>query len=299
MSEMNENKKMPCAVARDLMPLYVENLTEDETTEMMREHIAECAACAQSFGMQKTKLEIEKKPQRPDFRGIRFFKKSFLKRIALWMAIAIMSFVILAGGYTYVFENRHINGADIRVVGQYELSGGRIVIAVQAEGHAVSNTVRHEHEWTDGRMYEYDQLGNRITITDQNQRVYADMTLVYDHFDLWTKKEDDRGSTFYYMFDPAAFEREHEDSYFGFSTRPPTDTAALTTEEKQEETTVLQSYLTYLDVNGRTVWNAGDPLRKLTEAEEEVLLRTMEKAGFLESSKLLPEVDIIDTLMGE
>ena len=299
MSEMNENKKMPCAVARDLMPLYVENLTEDETTEMMREHIAECAACAQSFGMQKTKLEIEKKPQRPDFKGVRFFKKSFLKRVALWMAIAIMSFVILAGGCSYVLANRHIDSDDIRVVGQYELSNGRIVIAVQAEGHAVSNTVCHEHEWTDGRAYEYDQFGNRIAITDQNQRVYADLTLVYDRFDLWTKKEDDRGSTFYYMFDPAAFAMEYEDSYIGFSTPPPTDTTPLTTEEKETETTVAQMYLTYLDVNGRAVWRMGDPLRKLTEAEEEVLLRTMEKAGFLDSSKLLPEVDIIDTLMGK
>lgn len=299
MSEMNENKKMPCAVARDLMPLYVENLTEEETTAMMREHIAECAACAQSFGMQKTKLEIEKKPQRPDFRGVRFFKKSFLKRVALWMAIAIMSVGILCAGYMYVFENRHIDRDDIRVVGQYELSGGRIVIAVQAEGHAVSNTVRYEHEWTDGRLYEYDQFGNRVVITDQNQRVYADLTLVYDRFDLWTKKEDDRGSTFYYMFDPAAYAMEYEDSYIGFSTPPPTDTTELTTEEKETETTVAQMYLTYLDVNGRVVWRMGDSLRKLTVAEEEVLLRTMEKAGFLDSSKLLPEVDIIDTLMGK
>lgn len=300
MSEMNENKKMPCAVARDLMPLYVENLTEDETTEMMREHIAGCAACAQSYGMQKTKLEIEKKPQRPDFRGVRFFKKSFLKRVALWMAIAIMCVGILCAGYIYVFENRHIDIDDIRVVGQYELADGRIVIAVQAKGHAVSNTVRYEHEWTDGRSYEYDEYGNRIAITDQYLRVYADMTLVYDRFDLWTKKEDGRGSTFYYMFDPAAYEWESEPSYYvhGFSTPLPTDTANLTTTEKQEAT-VPQPYLTYLDVNGRAVWRMGDPLRKLTEAEEEVLLRTMEKAGFLDSSNLLPEVDIIDTLMGK
>lgn len=299
MSELNENKKISCAVARDLMPLYVENLTEDETTEMMREHIAECAACAQSFGMQKTKLEIEKKPQRPDFRGVRFFKKSFLKRVALWMAIAIMSVVIVLSGYAYVFGNRHVDRDDIRVVGQYELTDGRIVIAVQAEGHTVSNTVRYEHEWTDGRYYEYDEFGNRTIITDQNLRVYADMVLAYDRFDMWTKKEDDRGSTFYYMFDPAAYEREYENPYHAFSTPPPTDVAGLTTAEEQKEATVPQPYLTYLDVNGRTVWRVGDPLRKLSAEEEEVLLRAMEAAGFLDSAALLPEIDILDTLMGK
>ena len=300
MSEMNENKKLSCAVARDLMPLYVENLTEEETTAMMREHIAECAACAQSYGMQKTKLEIEKKPRIPDLRGVRFFKKSFLKRVALWMAIAIMSVVILSAGYLYVFEDHHINSNDIRVVGQYELNDGRIVIAVQAEGYAVSNTVCHEHEWMDGRAYEYDNYGNRVAITDHNQRVYADLALTYDRFDMWTKKADDRGSTFYYMFDPAAYEWEFQNPYhaYAFSTPPPTDVAGVTTQEKQEAT-VPQPYLTYLDVNGRTVWSAGDPLRRLTAEEEEVLLRTMEAAGFIDSSALLPEVDIIDTLMGK
>ena len=90
MSEMKENKSLTCAVARDLMPLYVENLTEDETTEMMREHIASCAACAQSYGMQKTKLEIEKKPQRPDFRGVRFFKKPLASSPQIWAQSAAL-----------------------------------------------------------------------------------------------------------------------------------------------------------------------------------------------------------------
>lgn len=298
MSELKENNKLNCAVARDLMPLYVENLTEEETTEMMREHIASCAACAQSYGMQKTRLEIEKKPQRPDFSGVRFFKKSFLKRVALWMAIAIMSVVIVLSGYAYVFGNRHVDRDDIRVVGQYGLSDGRIVIAVQAEGHAVSNTVRYKNEWTDGRSYEYDEYGNRIEIKDQDLRVYADIALVYDRFDLWTKKEDGRGSTFYYMFDPAAYERRYENPYRAFSTPPPTDAANLTTTEKQEATRP-QWYLTYLDVNGRTVWRMGDPLRKLSAEEEEVLLRAMEEAGFLDKGTLLPQTDIIDTLMSK
>ena len=138
MSEMKENKSLTCAVARDLMPLYVENLTEDETTEMMREHIASCAACAQSYGMQKTKLEIEKKPQRPDFRGVRFFKKSFLKRVALWMAIIIMGFIGVWSGCLYLFDNFWVAQEDISVVGQYLLSDGRIIIAVKADGYSVN-----------------------------------------------------------------------------------------------------------------------------------------------------------------
>lgn len=296
MSELKDNNTLSCAVARDLMPLYVENLTEEETTEKMREHIASCAACAQSYGMQKTKLEIEKKPQRPDFRGIRFFKKSFLKRIALMMAVAIMGFVILLSGYVYVFENQHINMDDIHVVGQYELSDGRIVIALQADGHAVSNTERHEYEYADGRYYEYDEYGNRTVVKDSHLRMMAELSLTYDRFALWTKKADERGETFYYMFDPAESVRNEFGEHAAFSTPAPTDTAVLQTGEAEEEVK-LQPYLSYLNVNGKRVWRNGDPLRKLTAEEEEVLLRTMEAAGFLDGGALLPQTDIIDTLM--
>ena len=34
MSELKENNTLSCAVARDLMPLYVENLTEEERQQL-------------------------------------------------------------------------------------------------------------------------------------------------------------------------------------------------------------------------------------------------------------------------
>ena len=33
--------KLPCAVVRDLLPLYAENLTEEETKKMVDEHLEE------------------------------------------------------------------------------------------------------------------------------------------------------------------------------------------------------------------------------------------------------------------
>lgn len=293
MSEMNENKKLSCAVARDLMPLYVENLTEEETTVLMREHIGECAACAQSYGMQKTKLEIEKKPQRPDFRGVRFFKKSFLKRVALWMAVAIMSFVIVVGGYYYLFTNRTIEADLVKVVGQYELTDGRIVLALQADGYCVNNLEFFSNTYVDYAYYDYSQSYRQIR-TDEDVWINASVGFITDRFKTWTQKEDERGSIFYYMFDPEKIILG-EDEVAAFRTQAPTanDTAA---EEQSEITLVLRRVRAE---GAKTLWQEGDPLRKLTKEEEEVLLRAMEKAGFLDSSALLPEVDIIDTLMGK
>lgn len=296
MSEMNENKTLSCAVVRDLMPLYVEDLTEEETTEMMREHIAGCAACAQSYGMQKTKLEIEKKPQRPDWRGVRFFKKSFLKRVALVLAVLIMGFFIAVGGGNYLFSDRVIADDLIKLVGQYELSDGRIVLAMQAEGYCVNNLEFFTTTYLDGSAYAYSS-GYR-QVQEKDEVLYnGSASFVTDRFRAMTRKMDARGDIFYYMFDPTAV--EDDDGYRPFATVPPTALAPAGEDaavQEEVETRALQ----YVRVNsGRIIWRREDPLRKLTAEEEVVLLRAMEKAGALERSVLLPETDIIDTLMGK
>lgn len=295
MSEMNENG-LKCAVVRDLMPLYVENLTEEETTEIMRAHIASCAACAQSYGMQKTKLEIEKKPKSSDLHGIRFFKKSFLKRIALLLAIALMGFIILVGSGNYLFSSRMIDSNLIRLVGQYELSNGRIVLAMQAEGYCINNLEYHQSSYEDHSMYEYSN-GSRQLRDDGKELINGSASFVTNRWNAWTRKADDRGDIFYYLFDPAA--PEDSNKLRPFSTPAPTASPVNGQPEPPQEKESLP-VLQYLRINGeRTIWRMGDPLRKLSAAEEEVLLRAMEKAGTLEGSMLLPETDIIDTLMGK
>lgn len=293
MSEMKENKNFSCAVARDLMPLYVENLTEEETTQMMRDHIAECAACAQSYGMQKTKLEIDKKPKSPDWRGIRFFKKSFLKRVALWMAIIIMGFIAVWGGCLYLFDNFWLEREDISVVGQYLLSDGRIIIAIKANGYSVNEMTWNYYNWEDNRIYEYVD-GRRKIKTENELGIEGQAYLMSDRFTIWTRSEDERGDVFYYVFDP---NREVEEFYTSWK-----DVASMqevdTTQEELEEAE-MKPVLQYLTINDWIVWRQGDPLREVTAEEEKVLLEAVQKASNIEGSIALPKEDILDTLMGK
>ena len=41
--------QLPCAVVRDLLPLYAENLTEDETKKLVDEHLEGCTECRQKL----------------------------------------------------------------------------------------------------------------------------------------------------------------------------------------------------------------------------------------------------------
>ena len=37
--------KLPCAVVRDLLPLFAEKMTEPETQSLIEEHLKECPEC--------------------------------------------------------------------------------------------------------------------------------------------------------------------------------------------------------------------------------------------------------------
>ena len=72
---------LDCCVVRDLLPSYLEELTETETSAMVREHIEHCAACRQLEEDMRRQVPIEKAPQ----RALRFLKR--VKRTRLIAAI--------------------------------------------------------------------------------------------------------------------------------------------------------------------------------------------------------------------
>ena len=40
-----KTNKIPCAVIKDLLPSYAEDMTSPETCELVREHLQECPDC--------------------------------------------------------------------------------------------------------------------------------------------------------------------------------------------------------------------------------------------------------------
>ena len=54
---------LPCAVVRDLLPIYVEGLTEPETNAAMEAHLKTCPACtARLAAMRRRSLRRRRRP---------------------------------------------------------------------------------------------------------------------------------------------------------------------------------------------------------------------------------------------
>ena len=82
-----EGNKLDCCVVRDLLPAYVEELTEPETAEQVRSHLAECAACREMEAHMRQAVPLRQAPR----RALRF-----LRRVRRTRLIAALLSVLVA-----------------------------------------------------------------------------------------------------------------------------------------------------------------------------------------------------------
>ena len=85
--------KLPCAIVRDLLPSYVDKLTEEETTLAVKEHLEHCPQCLHQY---ETMLEGEENRD-SDVKEIDFLKTvRKMNRKKIIMAIVISIVIVLA-----------------------------------------------------------------------------------------------------------------------------------------------------------------------------------------------------------
>ena len=90
--------KLPCAVTRDLLPLYAENMVEQETKALIEEHLDECADCRKKLSEMNDPTEKPVDIAKP----LQNLKKQIRLRRAY--AAALAALIVFVGVYTYFFR---------------------------------------------------------------------------------------------------------------------------------------------------------------------------------------------------
>ena len=90
--------KLPCAVTRDLLPLYAENMVEQETKVLIEEHLDECADCRGKLSEMNTPSEEPVDTAKP----LQNLKKQI--RIKRFLAAALAALCVFVCVYTYFFR---------------------------------------------------------------------------------------------------------------------------------------------------------------------------------------------------
>lgn len=82
-----EGNKLDCCVVRDLLPAYVEELTEPETAEQVRSHLAECAACREMEAHMRQAVPLRQAPR----RALRFLRRVRRTRLIAALLSALVA----------------------------------------------------------------------------------------------------------------------------------------------------------------------------------------------------------------
>ncbi|MBQ8092542.1 MAG: zf-HC2 domain-containing protein [Clostridia bacterium] len=91
--------KLPCAVVRDLLPLYVEEMVEPETQMLIRKHLSECTACSQAL----SRLNSDTVPEMDTSLPLQNLKKEIQSR--RWRTAAIAALLIFVAVFVYFFRS--------------------------------------------------------------------------------------------------------------------------------------------------------------------------------------------------
>ena len=107
--------KLPCCVVRDLLPTYLEALTEAETTAQVEDHLAECPDCRKTAEDMKTAVPVEKAPK----RALRFLKRVKRTRLIAAVLSALLALFCIAWLYDQEFHYPNTEAGRLAAVEDY------------------------------------------------------------------------------------------------------------------------------------------------------------------------------------
>ena len=98
-------EKRNCKIVQDLLPNYIENLTNEETNSFIEEHLKECNECKKV--LENMKKEIKVNTTKRDDREVKYIKKysKKLKILKCVLLIIILIYVILVGRRTIIMAS--------------------------------------------------------------------------------------------------------------------------------------------------------------------------------------------------
>ena len=98
-------EKKDCKIVQDLLPNYIEKLTNEETNNFIEEHLKDCSECQKVLDNMKKDLKIN--AVRQDGREVKYIKKynNKLKLLRNVILIIIILFAIMIGRKIIILTN--------------------------------------------------------------------------------------------------------------------------------------------------------------------------------------------------
>ena len=119
--------EIPCNIIKDLLPLYAEELTNEESTKLIKEHLSTCENCQKHLEALKSELDTDPSPSPQEADAIDFMKKSNKNR-KHWIWFGVITALVLCVCLAFVRHLfvAHLVSAEQVTIHQLQVNEGKI-----------------------------------------------------------------------------------------------------------------------------------------------------------------------------
>lgn len=115
---MKQNK-LDCCVVRDLLPSYIEDLTEPETSRQVAEHLSDCADCRMREQQMRAQLPIQPVSK----KSLRFLKRARHNRMLSALCAVLLALLIITLWFFYLYPYANTEKGRLKAVQDYIVCG--------------------------------------------------------------------------------------------------------------------------------------------------------------------------------
>ena len=102
---MKQNEKRNCKIVQDLLPNYIEKLTDEVTNEFIEEHLATCGECRRVLQDMNGDIQLEEIDQEREIK----YLKGVKRKVKITIALVSLIVIIIASCITlYVYNKSKI-----------------------------------------------------------------------------------------------------------------------------------------------------------------------------------------------
>ena len=177
-----------CKIVEDLLPLFVDELTNEESSAYVRRHLEKCPACALAYGQMKAPVLAQDEVQFPDY-------KKPLRRNILWIVLRTIGVCVLAVGLWL-----------------YLMWETGFLFAPEKTMEAADGSNRFTVRYYDEAGF-FNRCGAYIITPDGKGRNYRGDETFVDAYAYWAPNND-------YYFVHYAFTDHDESFYWGYNAAP-------------------------------------------------------------------------------
>jgi len=127
---------MKCSVVQDILPLYADNLTSNETNIAIEEHLSECETCAKYYHDIIDIAELQSKPTKDEISDVNKIKKlkkritlKIVKILALFFTICVIISLLTIYRFSITYP---VTKDNINVTTKTENSNWTICLETEA-----------------------------------------------------------------------------------------------------------------------------------------------------------------------